>query len=418
MKKIYIFTFFLLAMIVRGQVNIASSLTACFSLNNNGNEPINALTGTLSNATGTVDRFTNANSALAFSGATNSYVELPNSPLLKANAVSVSGWFKTNSSSSQILVFAHNGCSSFHEGYQIALSNTGGATFRLQAAKSASNCLGAMQAACNGSSTTLQANVWYHVGAYFGPDSLKLYVNGVLNGAMSATLPLNYAAPAKVYLGGTNLLSFNLPFIGSADNFRFYNRKLNGAEFNSLYVNDQTCLTGFIPVANYSLSPTISPNNVCLNAPINFTDLSTNTPTAWAWQFPGATPSVSTLSNPVVVFSATGFHTVSLISTNAYGASTAYNGTVFVSGCLGLNEASNTSKLTLMPNPSSGIIKVQLEEPIKEVIVTDMNGKELIHKTVQNQNKVDIDISEFSKGVYFLQANGLNHIYREKVIRE
>lgn len=418
MKKIYSLILIFFASITWGQVNIASSLTACYSLNNNGTEPINALTGTLSSVTGTVDRFSNANSALAFSGGTSSYVELPNSPLLKANAVSVSGWFKTNLSSSQILVFAHNGCTSFHEGYQIALSNTGGATFRLQAAKSASNCIGAMQAACNGTTTTLQANVWYHVGAYFGSDSLKIYVNGILNGAMSATLPINYAAPAKVYLGGTNLLSFNLPFNGSADNFRFYNRKLNGAEFNSLYVNDQTCLTGFVPVANYSLTPTISPNNVCINAPINFTDLSTNTPTAWAWQFPGATPSVSTLSNPVITFSATGFHTVSLISTNAYGASTAYTGTVFASGCLGLNEASDGNKLLLMPNPSSGIVQVQLEEAIKEVVVIDINGKELIRRIGNFGTKAEIDISEFPKGIYFLQVKASNRIYQEKIIRE
>lgn len=417
MKKIYILFLLLLSSRAWTQVNIASSLTACFALNNNGNEPINALTGTLSNVTGTVDRFSNANSALAIAGSSASYVELPNSPLLKATEVSVSGWFKTNSSAIQILVFAHNGCISYHEGYQIALINTGGATFRMQAAKSSSNCSPGTQAACNGSTTTLQANVWYHVGAYFGSDSLKIYVNGVLNGAISATLPINYSNLAKVYIGGTNL-STNYPFLGSVDNFRFYNRKLNGAEFNSLYVNDQACNFGFVPVANYSLSPTISPNFVCVNAPINFTDLSTNTPTAWAWQFPGATPSVSSLSNPVITFSATGFHTVTLISTNAFGASSAYSGTVFASGCLGLNEASNEKKILLMPNPSSGIVNVQIEEPIKEVVVTDMNGKELIHKTVQGQSKVDVDLSEFSKGVYFIQVNGLNRVYREKIVRE
>ena len=417
MRKIFSLILIFFASITRGQVNIASSLTACYSLNNNGTEPINTLTGTLSNVTGTVDRFSNANSALAISGSSTSYIELPNSPLLKANAVSVSGWFKTNSSAIQILVFAHNGCVSYHEGYQIALINTGGATFRMQAAKSSSNCSAGTQAACNGSTTTLQANVWYHVGAYFGSDSLKIYVNGVLNGASSATLPINYSNLAKVYIGGTNL-GTNFPYLGSVDNFRFYNRKLNGAEFNSLYVNDQTCLTGFVPIANYSLTPTISPNNVCINAPINFTDLSTNTPTAWAWQFPGATPSVSTLSNPVVTFSATGFHTVSLISTNAYGASAAYSGTVFASGCLGLNEASDGNKLLLMPNPSSGIVQVQLEEAIKEVVVIDINGKELIRRTGNFGNKTDIDISEFPKGIYFLQIKGIDRSYKEKIIRE
>ena len=418
MKKIYLILLICVFEISSAQVNISSSLSACYALNGNGAEPINGLTATLSAITPTLDRLSNPNSAISFSGGIGSYVTLPNNPMIKANAVSFSGWVKTNVNNlTQIFLFAHNGCVSYHEGYQLNYTIVGPTVYRFQATKSTSLCSPGTEIGLMGNTQTITANTWYHVGAYFGPDSIKLYVNGVLDAAVSATLPLNYANAANVYLGGTNL-TFNLPLNGSMDNVRIYRRKLNGAEFNSLYVNDQTCLTGFLPVANYSLSPTTPTNNVCINVPINFTDLSTNTPTAWAWQFPGATPSVSTLNNPVITFTNTGTHTVSLISTNGYGASTAYTGTVFASGCLGINENLLENKIEIMPNPNQGIFIVQSIEPINEIIVSDINGKELLRKTENGINKCEINISEFSNGIYFLRMKGIKNVLHGKIIRE
>ncbi len=70
------------------------------------------------------------------------------------------------------------------------------------------------------------------------------------------------------------------------------------------------------PVANFSGSPTTGyePLNV------DFTDLSTNTPTTWYWTFgDGGT---STQQNPDYTYTTAGNYTVSLIATNAYGSDT------------------------------------------------------------------------------------------------
>ena len=45
---------------------------------------------------------------------------------------------------------------------------------------------------------------------------------------------------------------------------------------------------------------------------INFTDLSTNSPTSWSWTFDGGTPSVSTEQNPSVEYDSSGSYGVSL----------------------------------------------------------------------------------------------------------
>ena len=68
------------------------------------------------------------------------------------------------------------------------------------------------------------------------------------------------------------------------------------------------------PVAQYSGTPTSG------TAPltVNFTDLSTNSPTSWSWTFGDG--GSSTAQNPGHVYASAGTYTVSLTATNAYGS--------------------------------------------------------------------------------------------------
>ncbi len=54
---------------------------------------------------------------------------------------------------------------------------------------------------------------------------------------------------------------------------------------------------------------------------ITFTDQSTNGPTSWAWTMTGATPSSSSVQNPVVSYNSAGTFSVTLDATNACGTS-------------------------------------------------------------------------------------------------
>jgi len=70
------------------------------------------------------------------------------------------------------------------------------------------------------------------------------------------------------------------------------------------------------PVANFSGSPTSG----CVPLTVNFTDLSSGSPTSWSWNFgDGGT---STQQNPSHTYTTTGTYTVSLTATNAYGSDT------------------------------------------------------------------------------------------------
>lgn len=72
------------------------------------------------------------------------------------------------------------------------------------------------------------------------------------------------------------------------------------------------------PTANFSGAPTI----ICAGASVNFTDLSTGSPTSWNWTFSGGSPLTSILKNPVVTYNTPGVYSVTLIATNASGSST------------------------------------------------------------------------------------------------
>jgi gliding motility-associated-like protein len=66
-----------------------------------------------------------------------------------------------------------------------------------------------------------------------------------------------------------------------------------------------------------------SDNNICESTCIDFTDMTTGTPTSWQWSFPGATPSSSTVQNPTnICYNTPGNYDVTLIATNAFGTDT------------------------------------------------------------------------------------------------
>ncbi|MFA4851768.1 MAG: PKD domain-containing protein [Bacteroidales bacterium] len=73
------------------------------------------------------------------------------------------------------------------------------------------------------------------------------------------------------------------------------------------------------PIADFTASQTII---ICDSSLINFTDLSTNSPTSWNWTFQGGTPSTSTDQNPNIWYMVPGTYDVTLVVSNAFGSNT------------------------------------------------------------------------------------------------
>jgi len=88
----------------------------------------------------------------------------------------------------------------------------------------------------------------------------------------------------------------------------------NDLDLNSVDDAYQVWNSNQKPVSDFTAVPT----STILGQPIQFSDLSTNNPTSWLWNFGDA--GTSTLQNPSHTYSSAGTYTVSLTATNSFGS--------------------------------------------------------------------------------------------------
>ena len=93
-----------------------------------------------------------------------------------------------------------------------------------------------------------------------------------------------------------------------------------------------------IPVANFNL-----PTSGCIGQPIQLLDNSANMVSGWNWIMSGASPSSSTLQNPIITYASVGTKTITLYATNFIGTtntSAAYTRTIAVYSIPSVNVTS------------------------------------------------------------------------------
>jgi len=115
-----------------------------------------------------------------------------------------------------------------------------------------------------------------------------------------------------------------------------------------------------------------------------------------------------------------------ITSTDATGALTfSFHSDDFVTGngweaivsCVNINEVKeneNNNNVQIYPNPTSGIINLQVNENFTNISVTDVFGRE-VYKTI---NKNLIDISFLSNGIYFLKIKTNNEVLINKIVKK
>lgn len=161
----------------------------------------------------------------------------------------------------------------------------------------------------NGAPPNDDASVWYYDGATW-----SLLVN----------------TPQTVVCGSGQgqWTAFSIALPASADNnpnvkvgFLWVNNDDGVGTDPSFAVDDVTLsvASSSAPVSAFTASAT----SVCIGQSVNFTDISTGGPTAWAWTFPGGTPATASTQNVSgVTWSVAGTYSVTLAASNASGTST------------------------------------------------------------------------------------------------
>lgn len=69
-------------------------------------------------------------------------------------------------------------------------------------------------------------------------------------------------------------------------------------------------------------------------------------------------------------------------------------------------EENMASHIQLFPNPTTGLISLQSEKyRINQMNVLDINGKTVFTKTAENENRLDLDLSDQPAGIYFIEVH-------------
>ncbi len=161
-----------------------------------------------------------------------------------------------------------------------------------------------------------------------------------------------------------------------------------------------------VPVADFiadNTTPTTSDTVI-------FTDLSINSPDSWSWIITPSTYSylngtTSFSQHPNIRFDAAGNYTISLTASNEWGSGmetkTDY---ITASGSIGINPISENqgiSEISVWPNPTTGILNINLSFQDKiEISVLDITGSVIFQQTLNNENT--IDLSSLREGLYYI----------------
>ena len=83
-------------------------------------------------------------------------------------------------------------------------------------------------------------------------------------------------------------------------------------------------------------------------------------------------------------------------------------------------KASTINSLSVIPNPSTGLFLVQLNSKdanafIQNISIFDLEGR-IVYANAVNSISVNIDLSNLSKGLYFIKANDQSNSFNQKII--
>ncbi len=83
------------------------------------------------------------------------------------------------------------------------------------------------------------------------------------------------------------------------------------------------------------------------------------------------------------------------------------------------NIADIENNFNVFPNPTNGIINIQISKPENQTIqISDITGKILIEKKTVNSKQTNFDLTSFDNGVYFIKIFSKNKISVIKIVKK
>jgi hypothetical protein len=78
----------------------------------------------------------------------------------------------------------------------------------------------------------------------------------------------------------------------------------------------------------------------------------------------------------------------------------------------------NEIEISIAPNPTNDVVKIQAEQLMKSVRVFDLSGRILFSEEKISSNLTEISLVSFEKGAYILEIHFANSIQARTILRE
>ena len=70
---------------------------------------------------------------------------------------------------------------------------------------------------------------------------------------------------------------------------------------------------------------------------------------------------------------------------------------------VGLPDRPSSPTLTVSPNPTTGLVRIESEKPLRRVTLTDLQGRVLMEELTED-SVVTVNTTSYSTGVYLIKA--------------
>jgi PKD repeat protein len=133
---------------------------------------------------------------------------------------------------------------------------------------------------------------------------------------------------------------------------------------------------------------------------------------SYSWDFNDDTP-ITEEQNPTHDFYVEGNYVVTCVSSNGLCSDTATINIV-IEAPLGISSLNENVKI--YPNPTNDFIHIQSSEIIDNMRIIDLNGKEILCQKFLNVNNIQLNVSAWESGIYFMEYSSKQTMKRNRFV--
>lgn len=231
--------------------------------------------------------------------------------------------------------------------------------------------------------------------------------------AAAGTPTVCSGSPVHLSAFGKDIISYSWNTGGAGPNIVAF--PTNPSTYTVIATSVDGCVgTAAVNVGIYQL-PTVlassdNPGVACHNEPVNLTASG-----AISYTWVSNTSGVMLFGSSVnVIPGSTSVYTVT--GTNANGCSNITTITQNVQDCTGLTENS-IKEMKVFPNPTSGMLSVELTNTFKTLRITDITGR-VVMETAGAEDVLNVNLSDLAHGVYYLSVNTGDSVQTIKLLKD